>query len=115
MRARLWVSRIGGSRLSTMARLAMFLARSPMRSSSLAILIAARVSRRSTAIGWGSAKSLSARFLVRCCGMCGGALGDRFDRVGELRFRHAAHLGDGRGERFQFLGEGLDGVVGHIV
>src|ERR1051325_7619875 len=67
MRAKLCVSRIGGPRLSTRARLAMFLARSPMRSSSLAILMAARVSRRSTAMGWRRASSFSAWSSMVCC------------------------------------------------
>ncbi len=76
-----------------------------MRSSSLAILIAARVSRRSTAMGWRSARSFSAGLRSAAeADRCGRSLAitrfrsgrvaprDGFDGVGELGFGQPAHL-----------------------
>ena len=91
-----------------------------MRSSSLAILIAASVSRRSTAMGWRSASSFSAWSSIVCCscvdarvaadggfGERGVAPRDGLDGVGELGFGQAAHLRHGGGQRFELFGERL--------
>src|SRR5277367_3944329 len=52
---------------SAATRLPMFLARSPIRSRSVATRIAPTISRRSTAIGWRRAMVSTARSSITCC------------------------------------------------
>src|SRR5450830_86892 len=59
----------GNSPLSAITRLAMFLARSPMRSRSLARRKAPTISRKSTAIGWRRAMVSTAFSSISCCSL----------------------------------------------
>src|SRR5580700_10748655 len=62
------ISLSGWKSLSSAAtRLPMFLARSPIRSRSVATRIAPTISRRSIAIGWRRAMVSTARSSIRCC------------------------------------------------
>ncbi len=118
----------GKSPWSAITRLAMFLARSPIRSRSLDTRIAATISRRSTAIGWRRAMVRIAFSSISRCRLSmarserdhalrqrGVALGERVDRVGDLLLGEAAHLGDHAGELLQIGVESLGGVVGHCL
>ena len=113
------VSLTGRAEESGIARLAMFLARSPMRSSVEAIFIAAISTRRSAATGWRSAITFTTRLLERhlhgverpvaldhLAGQRGVAVLHRLQRLGEQLLAEPAHLGDPRLDLDEVLVEG---------
>ena len=108
-------------------RLAMFLARSPMRSRSEATRIATMISRRSRAIGWRlaivriafssiwrSRTSIFSSFWMTRSANARVARDQRVDGIGQLLLGEAAHLGQHGLEAVEILVIGLDDMVGHV-
>ena len=108
-------------------RLAVFLARSPMRSRSEATRIATMISRRSRAMGWRLAMVRIAFSSIWCSststllvvldhpvGERRVAARQRIDGVVELLLDEAAHLRQHRLQLRQIFVIGLDDVIGHV-
>ena len=108
-------------------RLAMFLARSPIRSRSLAMRIAATISRRSTAIGWRramirtacssisrcSASIVACRRRSRAAARSTSRLIKRVDARRDLLSASPPISAILPRELLQLVVEGLDGMLGH--